>query len=67
MLTTNADHAWRGRVFGYFYLLGFTLSSLSSVIFAYVIETLGINYIAGVSLLSVVPALFIRETQKLSP
>lgn len=27
----------------------------------------GVNYIAGVLLLSVVPALFIRETQKLSP
>ena len=27
----------------------------------------GFTYIAGVSLLSIVPALFIRETQKLSP
>jgi len=67
MLTTNADPAWRGRVFGFFYILCFTLGSLSSVIFVYVIETLGVNYIAGVSLLSVVPALFIREIQKHSP
>ncbi len=27
----------------------------------------GVNYIAGVSLLSIVPALFIREIQNLSP
>ena len=27
----------------------------------------GFNYIAGVSLLSIVPALFIREIQNLSP
>ena len=67
MLTTNADPAWRGRVFGFFYILGFTLGSFTSVTFAYVIETIGVNYISGVSLLSVVPALFIRETQKLSP
>jgi hypothetical protein len=67
MLNTNANPAWMGRVFGFFYILGFTLGSSSSVIFAHVIETLGVNYIAGVSLLSIVPALFIREIQKLSP
>jgi sugar phosphate permease len=70
VLADSTDREQLDHVFGFFYTLGFTLGSLSSVIFAYVIETLGFNYgftyIAGVSLLSIVPALFIRETGKLS-
>ena len=70
VLADSTDRDQLDHVFGFFYTLGFTLGSLSSIIFAYVIETLGFNYgftyIAGVSLLSVIPALFIRENGKLS-
>jgi FSR family fosmidomycin resistance protein-like MFS transporter len=71
VLADSTDREQLDHVFGFFYTLGFTLGSLSSIIFAYVVETLGFNYgftyITGVSLFSIVPALFIRETPKLPP
>jgi len=54
------------HVFGFYYTLGFTLGSFSSFLFAYVVEVLsfsyGFTYIAAVSFISIIPALFIKET-----
>ena len=55
VLADSTDRLQLDHVFGFFYTLVFTLGSLSGVIFAYIIETLGFNYIAGVSRLSIVP------------
>lgn len=67
VLAESTDRKQLDHVFGFFYTLGFTLGSISSVIFAYVIEVLGFNYgftyIAVVSMLAIVPALFIKETR----
>lgn len=65
VLADSTDREQLDHVFGFYYTLGFTLGSFSSIIFAYVIETLGFNYgftyIAVVSLVSIIPALFIKE------
>jgi FSR family fosmidomycin resistance protein-like MFS transporter len=53
------------QVFGFFYTLGFTLGSFSSVIFGFMAETYGFalafTYIAAVNGLSMVPAFWLRE------
>ncbi|MCW3978402.1 MAG: hypothetical protein NWF12_01515, partial [Candidatus Bathyarchaeota archaeon] len=69
ILADSIDRAQLDPVFGFYYTLGFTLGSVSSVIFAYVVEALGFDYgftyIAAVTAVSIVPALFIRETKTL--
>jgi FSR family fosmidomycin resistance protein-like MFS transporter len=61
--STEEDHL--DQVFGFYYTLGFTLGSISSVIFAYIVEALGFNYgftyIAAVTAISIIPAFFIQE------
>jgi FSR family fosmidomycin resistance protein-like MFS transporter len=65
ILADSIERQHLDQVFGFYYTLGFTLGSVSSVIFAYVVETLGFaygfTYIAAVTAVSLVPALFIRE------
>ena len=67
VLADSTDREQLDHVFGFYYTLGFTLGSVSSIIFAYIIETMGFGfgftYIAGVSLVSIVPALLIKETK----
>jgi sugar phosphate permease len=53
------------QVFGFFYTLGFTLGSFSSVIFGFMAETYGFTlaftYIVAVNVHSMVPAFWLRE------
>ena len=67
ILADSIDRAQLDPVFGFYYTLGFTLGSVSSVIFAYVVEVLGFSYgftyIAAVTAVSILPALFIKETR----
>ena len=67
ILADSIDRSQLDPVFGFYYTLGFTLGSVSSIIFAYVVEVLGFDYgftyIAAVTAVSIVPALFIRETK----
>ncbi len=66
ILADSIDRAQLDPVFGFYYTLGFTLGSISSVIFAYVVEVFGFHfgftYIAAVTAVSIIPALFIKET-----
>jgi sugar phosphate permease len=68
ILADSVDRSQLDPVFGFYYTLGFTLGSISSIIFAYVVETLGFNYgftyIAAVTGISILPALFIREKKE---
>ena len=68
ILADSIDRAQLDPVFGFYYTLGFTLGSISSVIFAYVVEVFGFHYgftyIAAVTAVSIIPALFIKETSK---
>jgi len=65
VLAESVEKTQLDQVFGFFYTLGFTLGSFSSVIFGYVVETYGFNlafsYIATVTGLSIIPAFFIKE------
>jgi len=65
VLADSTEKAHLDQVFGFFYTLGFTLGSISSIIFAYIVETLGFNYgftyIAAVTAISIIPAFFIQE------
>ena len=67
ILADSIDRVQLDPVFGFYYTLGFTLGSVSSVIFAYVVEVLGFDYgftyIAAVTAVSIIPALFIKETK----
>jgi MFS family permease len=67
ILADSIDRTQLDPVFGFYYTLGFTLGSVSSVIFAYVVEVLGFDYgftyIAAVTAVSIIPALFIKETK----
>ena len=67
ILAVSIDRTQLDPVFGFYYTLGFTLGSVSSVIFTYVVEVLGFNYgftyIAAVTAVSIIPALFIKETK----
>jgi sugar phosphate permease len=67
ILADSIDRTQLDPVFGFYYTLGFTLGSVSSVIFAYVVEILGFDhgftYIAAVTAVSIIPALFIKETK----
>lgn len=68
ILADSVDRSQLDPVFGFYYTLGFTLGSISSIIFAYIVETLGFNYgftyIAAVTGISILPALFIREKKE---
>ncbi len=67
VLADSIDRTHLDQVFGFYYTLGFTLGSISSIIFAFVVETMGFSYgftyIAGVTAVSIIPALFIKETK----
>jgi FSR family fosmidomycin resistance protein-like MFS transporter len=53
------------QIFGLYFTIGFTIASISSIIFGYIIELFGFNwgftYIAAVSAISLLPAFFIHE------
>ena len=53
------------QIFGLYFTIGFTLGSFSSIIFGYVVEWfgfyVGFTFIAAVTAVSLIPALFITE------
>jgi sugar phosphate permease len=66
ILAESTDRSHLDHVFGFYYTLGFTLGSVSSIIFSYVIELLGFNYgftyISIVTAISIIPSMFIKES-----
>jgi MFS family permease len=65
VLSESVEKTQLDQVFGFFYTLGFTLGSFSSVIFGYVVEIYGFkiafSYITAVTALSTIPAFLIKE------
>ena len=53
------------QIFGFYFTIGFTIASFSSIIFGYIIELYGFNwgftYIAAVTGVSLLPAFYIQE------
>ncbi|MCW4050764.1 MAG: MFS transporter [Candidatus Bathyarchaeota archaeon] len=68
VLSDSVERSQLDQIFGLYFTIGFTIASFSSVIFGYIIEFYGFNwgftYIAAVSVISLLPALFIEETRK---
>ncbi len=71
VLSDSVERSQLDQIFGFYFTIGFTLASISSVIFGYIIEWYGFNwgftYIAAVTMVSILPALFIREPRNLEP
>ncbi len=69
VLSDSVERSQLDQIFGFYFTIGFTLASVSSVIFGYIIEWYGFNwgftYIAAVTVISILPALFIREPRNL--
>ncbi|MFQ6054033.1 MAG: MFS transporter, partial [Candidatus Bathyarchaeia archaeon] len=68
ILADSADPAQLDQIFGFYFTLGFTLGSLSSVVFGYVVELfgfgMGFTFIAAVTAISIAPASLIREAAR---
>jgi sugar phosphate permease len=65
VLSDSVEASQLDQIFGFYFTLGFTLASFSSVIFGYIVEIYGFawgfTYIAAVTAISLLPGLFIRE------
>jgi len=74
VLSDSVPSSQLDQIFGFYFTLGFTVGSVSSVVFGYIVEFFGFDwgftYIAGVTLVSMLPAFFIsepRNTDKADP
>ncbi len=71
ILSDSVDRRQLDQVFGLYFTIGFTIASVSSILFGYIIEffgfTWGFTYIAAVTGISLVPALFIQEPRGRHP
>jgi MFS family permease len=69
VLSDSVEPSQLDQIFGFYFTLGFTLASVSSVLFGYIVEIYGFGwgftYIAAVTLVSMVPAFFIVEPRNL--
>jgi len=67
ILAESTERSQLDQVFGFYFTLSYTLGSISSVIFGYIVDALGLGYayifIAAVTAVSILPALFITETR----
>ena len=65
VLSDSVERSQLDQIFGLYFTIGFTLASVSTVIFGYIIELFGFGwgftYISAVTLVSLVPAFFITE------
>jgi len=65
VLSDSVPRSQLDQIFGFYFTLGFTLGSVSSVLFGYIVELFGFGwgftFIAGVTLVSMLPAFFISE------
>jgi len=68
ILSESVDKDQLDQVFGFYFTIGFTIASFSSIIFGYIIELFGFNwgftYIATITVISILPAFFIQEPRK---
>jgi MFS family permease len=71
VLADSVDKRQLDQIFGLYFTIGFTIASFSSIIFGYIIELYGFHwgftYIAAVTGISLLPALFIQEPRSLNP
>jgi len=69
VMTDSVDKSQLDQIFGLYFTIGFTIASFSSAIFGWVVEVygfgVGFTYIAVVSAISLLPALFIQEPRNL--
>ena len=65
VLSESVERSQLDQIFGLYFTLGFTLASFSSIIFGYAVELFGFGwgfiYIAGITAVSIIPALYIKE------
>jgi FSR family fosmidomycin resistance protein-like MFS transporter len=65
VLSDSVEKSQMDQIFGLYFSIGFTLASVSNIIFGYIVEFFGFNmaftYIAGVSIVSLIPAFFIKD------
>jgi len=70
LLAEVADPTLLDEIFGFYFTLGFTVGSISSVLFGYIVETLGFTsaftYVSLVTAISIIPTLFISEKRRIS-
>jgi len=65
VLSDSVEASQLDQIFGFYFTLGFTLASVSSIIFGYIVDIYGFawgfTYIAAVTVVSILPGLFISE------
>lgn len=65
VLSDSVESSQLDQIFGFYFTLGFTLASASSIIFGYIVELFGFawgfTYIAAITAVSILPGLYIRE------
>ena len=65
VLSESVERSQLDQIFGFYFTLGFTLAAFSSIVFGYVVEIFGFGwgfvYIAGITAVSIIPALYIKE------
>lgn len=69
VLSDSVERNQLDQIFGFYFTIGFTIASFSSVIFGYIVEFYGFNwgftYIAAMTVVSLVPAFFIQEPRNM--
>lgn len=65
ILSDSVERSQLDQMFGLYFTIGFTIASFSSIIFGYIVDFFGFNwgfmYIAAITGVSIVPALFVQE------
>lgn len=65
VLSESVSRSELDQVFGLYFTLGYTVSSFASILFGYIVEIYGFNigfmYVTAVTLVSMMPAFFIKE------
>ena len=65
VLSDSVERSQLDQIFGLYFSIGFTIASFSSIVFGYIIELYGFSwgftYIAAITGISLLPALFIQE------
>jgi len=65
VLSDSVEASQLDQIFGFYFTLGFTLASVSSIIFGYIVEVhgfaWGFTYISMITAISIIPGLFISE------
>jgi len=70
VLSDSVERTQLDQIFGFYFTIGFTIASFSSVIFGYIVEFYGFNwgftYIAAMTVVSLFPAFFIQEPRNMA-